>query len=124
MWRENDLATYPTLLPPRGQAPCKQLQGKGWKHTKLTEVMSPPLLFIYVIIFAVGRLGLRSYTMSHSTSPFFVMGVFKIGYVNYLPGLALNLYPPDLCFPSSWDYRRAPLHLAFLNQYMQHPLSH
>jgi hypothetical protein len=29
--------------------------------------------------------------------------------VNYLPGLALNLDPPDLCLLSSWDYRREPL---------------
>jgi hypothetical protein len=29
--------------------------------------------------------------------------------VNYLPGLASNLDPPDLCLLSSWDYRREPL---------------
>jgi hypothetical protein len=27
------------------------------------------------------------------------------GLMNYLPGLASNLNPPDLCLPSSWDYR-------------------
>jgi hypothetical protein len=25
---------------------------------------------------------------------------------NYLPGLASNYDPPDLCLLSSWDYRR------------------
>jgi hypothetical protein len=28
--------------------------------------------------------------------------------MNYLPGLALNPNPPDLCFLRSWDYRREP----------------
>jgi hypothetical protein len=28
--------------------------------------------------------------------------------MNYLPGLALNLNSPDLCFLSSWDYRCEP----------------
>jgi hypothetical protein len=28
--------------------------------------------------------------------------------MNYLPGLASNCHPPDLCLQSSWDYRREP----------------
>jgi hypothetical protein len=28
--------------------------------------------------------------------------------MNYLPGLVLNLSPPDLSLPSSYDYRREP----------------
>jgi hypothetical protein len=28
--------------------------------------------------------------------------------MNYLPGLALNSDPPDLCLLSSWDYRDEP----------------
>jgi hypothetical protein len=28
--------------------------------------------------------------------------------MNYLPRLASNLNPPDLCLLSSWDYRREP----------------
>jgi hypothetical protein len=32
--------------------------------------------------------------------------------MNYLPGLASNRDPPDLCFLSSWDYRREPLELC------------
>jgi hypothetical protein len=53
-------------------------------------------------------LELRSFTLSHPTSPIFVMGIFKIGYMSYLPKLALNHNPPDLCLLSSWDYRRDP----------------
>jgi hypothetical protein len=34
---------------------------------------------------------------------------FKIGFANYLPRLASNLNPPDLCLLSSWDYRGEPL---------------
>jgi hypothetical protein len=29
--------------------------------------------------------------------------------MNYLPGLASNHSPPDLCLLSSWDYRGEPL---------------
>jgi hypothetical protein len=28
--------------------------------------------------------------------------------MNYLPRLASNLNPPDLCLLSSWDFRREP----------------
>jgi hypothetical protein len=28
--------------------------------------------------------------------------------MNYLPGLALNCDPPDLCLLGSYDYRREP----------------
>jgi hypothetical protein len=31
------------------------------------------------------------------------------GFTVFLPGLALNLNPPNLCFPSSWNYWCAPL---------------
>jgi hypothetical protein len=34
-----------------------------------------------------------------------MMGVFEVGLTNYLPELALNCNPPDLCLLSSWDYR-------------------
>jgi hypothetical protein len=33
--------------------------------------------------------------------PFFVMGFFEIGLENYLPRLASNCDPPDLCLLSS-----------------------
>jgi hypothetical protein len=47
-------------------------------------------------------LELRAYTLSHSTSPFFVMGVFQ-GRMSQIifPGLALNRDSPDLCLLSS-----------------------
>jgi hypothetical protein len=37
----------------------------------------------------------------HSNQPFFMKGFFKIGSPNYLPGLASNHDPPDLCLLSS-----------------------
>jgi hypothetical protein len=52
---------------------------------------------------------LRAYTLSYSTSPFFVLGFFKIGAHELFAGLALNHDPPDLCLLSSWDYRHKPL---------------
>jgi hypothetical protein len=46
------------------------------------------------------------YHLSHSIhQPFLVLGIFE----NFLPGLASNHSPPDLCFPSSQDYRCEPL---------------
>jgi hypothetical protein len=38
------------------------------------------------------------------------MGFFRNYFlVNYLPGLASNFDPPDLCLLSSYDYRHEPL---------------
>jgi hypothetical protein len=34
------------------------------------------------------------------------------GVTNFLPGMALNCNPPDLCLLSSWGYRHKPLCLA------------
>jgi hypothetical protein len=36
-------------------------------------------LFIYLFIFAVLGFELRAYTLSHSTSPIFVIGFFEMG---------------------------------------------
>jgi hypothetical protein len=46
--------------------------------------------------------------LGYSTSPFLVMGFLRWGLMNYLPGLALNHDPPDLCLLSIWDCRREP----------------
>jgi hypothetical protein len=56
-------------------------------------------LFIY--LFAVLRFELRASTLSHSTSPFFVMGFFKIGSHKLFAQLASNYDPPDLCLLSN-----------------------
>jgi hypothetical protein len=53
------------------------------------------------LFFAVLRLELRAYTLSHSASPFFVMSFFREGLSDYLPGLALNHNPLNLCLLSS-----------------------
>jgi hypothetical protein len=53
------------------------------------------LIFFFFPVFG---LELRAYTLSHSTSPFFCDGC--LGRANYLPRLALNFDPPDLCLLS------------------------
>jgi hypothetical protein len=50
------------------------------------------------LFFSVLGFELRAYTLTHSTSPFFVVGF--VGLTNYLLGLALNLDPTDLCLLS------------------------
>jgi hypothetical protein len=41
--------------------------------------------------------------------PFSVLGIFEMGLTNYLPGLASNCDPPNLCFLSSLNYSGKPL---------------
>jgi hypothetical protein len=49
---------------------------------------------------------LRAYTLSHSSSLIFVMGIFQDRVLQTIyRELALNLDPPDLCLLNSWDYR-------------------
>jgi hypothetical protein len=55
----------------------------------------------FFFFFAVLGFELRAYILSHSTSSIFVMGFFEIGSCDYLPGLASNIDPPDLCLLSS-----------------------
>jgi hypothetical protein len=53
----------------------------------------------------------RASTLSHSTSPVFVLGFGFFqdgGLANYLPRLALNHDPPEFCLLSSLDYRCEP----------------
>jgi hypothetical protein len=72
------------------------------------DVYAKMLYFFFLCVCVVLGFELRPYTLSHSTSPFFVKGFLRSGLANYLPGLALNLDPPDLCLLSSWDYRHEP----------------
>jgi hypothetical protein len=51
---------------------------------------------------------LRAFTLSHSTALFCVGFFCTRVSQNYLPRLASNLDPPDLCLLSNWDYRREP----------------
>jgi hypothetical protein len=61
------------------------------KSLQLTE--QNPNFFLFSVL----RLELKASTLSHSTSPFFFIIFLKYGLTNYLPGLALNHDPPDLC---------------------------
>jgi hypothetical protein len=58
-------------------------------------------LFFVFFFFVVLRLELRAFNLSHSTSPVFVKGFRDRVSWNYLPGLASNCDPPDLCLLSS-----------------------
>jgi hypothetical protein len=44
---------------------------------------------------------LRAFTLDHSTNPIVVKGLSTWGLTNYLPRLASNCNPPDLCLLSS-----------------------
>jgi hypothetical protein len=55
------------------------------------------LLNNFFFFFAVLRLELRAYTLSHSTSPIFVKGFQDRVLQNYLPRLASNCDPPEIC---------------------------
>jgi hypothetical protein len=57
--------------------------------------------FFKCIYFAVLEFELRALTLSHSTSPFFVVGFLRYGLEKYFLGLASNGDPSDLCLPSS-----------------------
>jgi hypothetical protein len=55
------------------------------------------ILFIY--LFLILWFELKTFTLSCSTSPIFVMGFFKIGSCELFAPTAFN--PPDLCLLSS-----------------------
>jgi hypothetical protein len=56
---------------------------------------------LIINFFVVLGLELRGFTLSHSTSPIFVKGFSRSVLANYLPRLASNHNPPDLCLLSS-----------------------
>jgi hypothetical protein len=65
-----------------------------------------------IIYFAVLGFEIRASHLvgRHSTTGATLPALFCVGYSqedfsNYLLGLPLNLDPPDLWLPSSWDYR-------------------
>jgi hypothetical protein len=49
------------------------------RRSPLEQLCQPIFLFLFFIYFVVLGSELSAYTLSHSTSPFFVMGFFKIG---------------------------------------------
>jgi hypothetical protein len=68
-------------------------------------------LFAFPFIVVLG-LELRAFILSHSTRPMFCDRAFWDSLVIYLPGLALNCHPPDLCLVNSWTTGMSHLHLA------------
>jgi hypothetical protein len=58
------------------------------------------LLECFGVFFVVLGFDLRDYTLSHSTSPFFVMVFIEIRFPELFARLASNLDPPDLCLLS------------------------
>jgi hypothetical protein len=71
-----------------------------------SEGPSPSLAFLFFLV--ILGFELRAFTLarqvryylSHSARPIIVLSIFEIGFHNYLPRLALNRNPPDLCLPN------------------------
>jgi hypothetical protein len=90
---------------------------KGHKGSSMSEDICldiiPQQVFALIahsnfLVFAVLGFELKVHPLSHSTSLFLCWVFSRKSLVNYLPRLALNLNPPDLCLLNSWDYRREP----------------
>jgi hypothetical protein len=59
--------------------PQKKTNKKLDYNYVMLEVFSTVPVWYFFFFFAVLRFELRAYTLSHSTSPFLVKGVFEIG---------------------------------------------
>jgi hypothetical protein len=59
------------------------------------------MIITFWVFFPVLGFELRAYTLSHSTSPFFVLDVFKIGSCKLFAQAGFEPNPPDLCLLSS-----------------------
>jgi hypothetical protein len=70
-----------------------------YREVSLLLAFPTPAVLSFFFFFLVLGLELRAYTLSHSTS-LFVKGFLELG-SHYLPRLALNRNPPDLCLLSS-----------------------
>jgi hypothetical protein len=88
--------------------PGEKHKREGGRKEKLTFSSKTKTFLLSFFLAALG-LELRTYPLSYSASPFFVMGYSREVSQTICPGLALNCDPPDLCFLSSWDYKREPL---------------
>jgi hypothetical protein len=63
--------------------------------------MPQPYSWIFFFFFEALGFELRVYTLSCSTSLFLCWVFFRQGLANYLPRLASNRDPPDLCLLNS-----------------------
>jgi hypothetical protein len=89
-----------------------------WKKVELVRITWPQGSFVVVLFICFSGIAVWTqgftlakqvlYFLNYTSSPFY-SGYFRDGgLMNYLPGLALNLDPPDLSLPSSKDYRSEP----------------
>jgi hypothetical protein len=97
IWAQSVSPLYLTLTSFCAQPPSPHL-GSHFKG----PLLGPQHLAIFCcLFFAVIGFETRAYTLSHSTSPIFGMGFFKIESQELFARLASNLNPPDLCLLSS-----------------------
>jgi hypothetical protein len=55
---------------------------KIWNYSPTLQTPSPVIFLLLIFFFALLGFELRAYALSHSTSPFFVIVFFKIGFHN------------------------------------------
>jgi hypothetical protein len=130
MWQsspQRQQVGLPCCLGIEGPGPGQQLNGLlvlGLEQLPCSAVglqiiLSFLLFFWSVVGFELKASCLLSFTTRVTPPALFGLGIFEIGgLVNYLPGLASNCDPPDLCLLSSWDYRcepPVPSSLSFFN---------
>jgi hypothetical protein len=94
--------------------------GGGILGFKFRAMPSAPSLFLGYFLVRVSFLFWPALDHDLSNSAFLIAGIIKhvppcLPYLlrnnlaNFLPRLASNHDPPDICFLSNWDYRCEPL---------------
>jgi hypothetical protein len=95
-----------------------QKNGQAGSNTTSVSSRTVEIMFIMAEI-SFGGIGIWTqsvtlarqvlYHLNHTSSPFLLWLFWRWGDLkNYFPRLVLSNDPPDLSFPSSWDYRREP----------------
>jgi hypothetical protein len=77
---------------------------KLYPWTQITQFLF--CFYEYFFFFGTGVWTQGLHLEPFISTPFIVLRFFQGKFLrNYLPGLTLSLYPPDLCPVSSWNYR-------------------